>query len=52
MTVIPKTISSERLLENYNIFDFELSDREMLLIDEIPYCGGIGIDSDEVIEFG
>ncbi len=52
MTVIPKTISSERLLENYNIYDFELSDREMLLIDEIPYCGGIGIDSDEVIEFG
>lgn len=52
MAVIPKTTSPERLLENYKVFDFELSDREMSLIDSIPYCGGIGIDSDEVIEFG
>lgn len=52
MTVIPKTISAERLLENYSVFDFELSDQEMSWIDDIPYCGGIGIDSEEVIEFG
>ena len=50
--VIPKTINKNRLSENINVFDFELSDKEMKLIDEIPYCGGIGIDSDEVTEFG
>ena len=29
----------------------ELSEDEMSIVDDIPYCGGIGIDSDEVIEF-
>ncbi|EOS80218.1 hypothetical protein C817_02091 [Dorea sp. 5-2] len=52
MVAIPKTSDTKRLLENYSMFDFELSDKEMEQIDGIPYCGGIGIDSDEVIEFG
>lgn len=50
--MIPKTSKVERLKENLDIFDFELTADEMRAIDEIPYCGGIGIDSDEVIEFG
>lgn len=50
--MIPKTSKVERLKTNLEIFDFELTDVEMRAIDEIPYCGGIGIDSDEVIEFG
>lgn len=50
--VIPKTIKTQRLHENIDVFDFELTDEEMQMIDKIPYCGGIGIDSDEVIEFG
>ena len=49
--VIPKTVNKGRLCENMEIFDFELDDREMSVIDSIPYCGGIGIDSDEVIDF-
>ena len=49
---IPKTQNSNRLKENIDVFDFELSDKEMNLIDRIPYCGGIGLDSDEVTEFG
>ena len=52
LIVIPKTISMERLHENIDVFDFCLTEKEMLAIDKIPYCGGIGIDSDEVIEFG
>lgn len=52
MIVIPKTVKQNRLLENMNIFDFELDKKEEEAIDIIPYCGGIGIDSDEVIEFG
>lgn len=52
LVVIPRTSKVERLKTNLNIFDFKLSDHEMAVIDSIPYCGGIGIDSDEVTEFG
>ena len=50
--MLPKTANVNRLQENMDVFDFELSENEMKIIDNIPYCGGIGIDSDEVIEFG
>ena len=50
--VIPKTVNPDRLIENRDLYDFELSAPEMDMIDRIPYCGGIGIDSDEVVEFG
>ena len=49
---IPKTQSTERLRANMDVFDFELSEEYMKAIDDIPYCGGIGIDPDEVTEFG
>lgn len=52
MVIIPRTSRVERLKENCDIFDFELTIDEMQVIDDIPYCGGVGIDSDEVIEFG
>lgn len=51
MVAIPKTSETRRLLENYSLDDFELSEDEMEQIDGIPYCGGLGIDSDEVVEF-
>ena len=38
--------------ENFDIFNFSLDKKEMDAIDKIAYCGGIGIDSDEVEEFG
>lgn len=50
--VIPKTSNPSRLPANLDVFGFELSDSEMNQIDEIPYCGGIGLDSDTVVEFG
>lgn len=50
--VIPKTTQKNRLCQNRDIFDFELNENEMKIIDEIPYCGGIGIDPDDVVEFG
>lgn len=50
--VIPKTSNIDRLKSNIEVFDFTLADKEMKLIDDIPFCGGIGIDSDEVTDFG
>ena len=52
LVVLPKSTKSKRLQENMDIFDFILAESEMKQIDAIPYCGGIGIDSDEVTEFG
>ena len=52
VVMIPRTSKVERLKENLDIFDFELTDDEMRLVDAIPYCGGLGIDPDEVLEFG
>ena len=52
VVVIPKTANIVRLHENMNVFNFELSAEEIQRIEDIPYCGGIGIDPDEVVEFG
>lgn len=50
--VIPKTSNPSRLHTNIDVFGFQLTDKEMNDINNIPYCGGIGIDSDKVVEFG
>lgn len=50
--VIPKTINCARMNENISIFDFQLSNEEMTTIDAIPYCGGLDINPDEVVDFG
>lgn len=52
VAVIPKTVNPDRLTENMDIFDFELDEEEEDAVDRIPFCGGIGIDPDEVVEFG
>ena len=49
---IPKTQNVDRLKENIDVFDFILSNEDVELINSIPYCGGIGLDSDEVTDFG
>ncbi len=50
--VIPKTTKKERLIENSNLFDFELTADEMSQINKIPYCGGLNINPDDFVEFG
>ena len=50
--VIPKTADPERLAQNIDLFDFTLTPEEMRDLDSVPYCGGLGLDPDEVTEFG
>lgn len=40
--VIPKSVSRERIMQNLNLFDFELSKQEMKQIDTIPQAGFSG----------
>ncbi|ALJ06527.1 oxidoreductase [Pseudalgibacter alginicilyticus] len=39
---IPKSNTLKRIEDNFNIFDFKLSDKEMLLINELPEMGFSG----------
>ena len=50
--IITKSTKADRLRSNMDVFGFDLAEEEMKQIDGIPYCGGIGIDPDEVEEFG
>lgn len=52
LVIIPKTANADRLSENMDLFDFHLEPEEIDRIDRMPWCGGIGIDPDEVTEFG
>lgn len=49
--VLPKTTSPERLKENFYSQDIDLSTSIMQLLDNVPFCGGLAIDSDEVNDF-
>ncbi len=46
---LPKSVTKERILSNTDVFNFEISERDMMLIDSVPFCGGSGHNSDTVI---
>lgn len=43
---LPKSTHEKYIIENADVFDFALSDADMLDIDAIPYCGGMRFDLD------
>lgn len=45
---LPKSVNNSRIIENTDVFDFMLSDDDLSEIDSIPYCGGLGLDPDNV----
>ena len=46
---IPKSVNPERIKENFEIFDFELTENEIKQIDELDGKGKRIQDSDEVL---
>lgn len=44
---IMKSTHEERMIENMQVFDFEISSQDMQIIDAIPYCGGMRFNPDE-----
>jgi len=45
---LPKSVTPSRIIENRNIFDFEISTEDMKIINQMPYFGGSGLNPDEV----
>lgn len=43
---LPKSITPSRIQENTEIFDFEISQDDMHIINSMPYIGGSGLDPD------
>lgn len=44
---IMKSTHEERMIQNMQVFDFEISSQDMQIIDAIPYCGGMRFNPDE-----
>lgn len=45
---LPKSVTSSRIIENADVFSFEISNEDMKTINQMEYCGGSGLHPDQV----
>lgn len=45
---LPKSMNSERIKQNIDVFDFDIDDNDMAIIDSVPNPEGLGKNPDEV----
>lgn len=48
---IPKTKEIDRMKSNLNVSDFEISNEDMEYLNNLPYLGGSGLDSETITLF-
>ena len=46
IVVLPKSIHKDRIISNYDVFDFTLSDEDMKLINALNKDAKVGSDPD------
>ena len=45
---LPKSITPERIQQNADVFNFDISAEDMNKIDSMAYCGGSGLNPDDI----
>ncbi|CEN83402.1 aldo/keto reductase [Paraclostridium sordellii] len=45
---LPKSVTPERIKSNLEVFDFEINEQDVDIIDRLTDCGGSGLHPDEV----